>query len=137
MTYATRQDLEDRFGADEIGTLADPDSDGSDRTAAALDDAAAEIDGHVGAAYALPLPAGRSWPLLAAAACDLARARLHDESPPESVTAAADAAAERLEAVRDGEILLFDADGTEAPRRARPQASEGTPVFTRDALRDY
>ena len=52
MTYATRADMEARFGAEEALDLAGM---GAGRIEAALADAAAEIDAALAAAYRLPL----------------------------------------------------------------------------------
>ncbi len=58
--YATQSDIETLYGPDALLVAADRDGDGlpdAERIAAALADAAAEIDSHVGVRHALPLPA--------------------------------------------------------------------------------
>ena len=87
MSYAQADELERRYGADEIGRLGD-----TAKIAAALDDARAEIDAVLGGAFALPLEGG-PFPALTAAACALARLHLYDEAAPEGIVAAAGRAA--------------------------------------------
>lgn len=58
MSYATQQDIIDRYGSDTLHIAADRDNDGVldiDAIARALDDATAEINVYVGARYDLPL----------------------------------------------------------------------------------
>lgn len=57
MTYATPQDLVDRYGEEELAIAADYDGDDAFDTAAverAIGDASAEIDTYLGALYELP-----------------------------------------------------------------------------------
>ena len=112
--YAERRDLEAHFGAGEIESLA-PASEDPDRTAGALADASAEIDAHLGGRYALPLPAGSSWPLLTSIACDIARLRLYDDAAPEIVLGRASSARAQLRRIGDGVTALVDSDGAMAP----------------------
>ena len=120
MGYAARADLVSRFGAGEVESLA-PSSEDPDRTAGALADADAEIDGHLAVRYALPLPSGASWPLLASVACDLARLRLHDDAAPETVLGRASSARAKLRRLASGELALTDSEGAPAP----PAAASG------------
>lgn len=58
MSYATQQDIIDRYGSDALHIAADRDNDGVldvDAITLALDDATAEINVYVGARYDLPL----------------------------------------------------------------------------------
>lgn len=58
MAYATRQDIIDRYGEDELIVAADHDEDGvADATVVmqGLSDASDEIDAYVGGRYTLPL----------------------------------------------------------------------------------
>ena len=141
MGYATRADLEARYGAQEIARLADADTPagaaGDDaRIVAARADAAAEIDAALSPAFEWPL-AGGPWPALTAIACDLARARLYDDEVPAAVTDNAHRARRTLEQLADGRLRLVDASGAEAVRR-RAMGARTTgpaPVFTRAQLR--
>jgi phage gp36-like protein len=79
MTYATQQDLVDRFGATELKQLTDPAAGATiDATvvARALADADAEIDTRLAAYYALPLAVVPA--VMVRVAADLARYYLWD-----------------------------------------------------------
>ena len=129
MTYATRADLEARFGPIEIGDL----DDQTDRVTPVLEDATAEIDGALAAAYDLPLPAGE-YPLLKAICVDLARARLYDTAPLEEPKKRRDSARTKLKQLCEGKLQLVNADGVVIERRHRPQVSGPALVMTRANL---
>lgn len=132
MSYATRADLEARFGADEALDLA---ITGDARLEAALADACAEIDAALAAAYRLPLGGGDdSWPRLVAIACDLARARLYDDVSSAEVSARAEQARTALSRLADGEETLRDAAGRPATRRDRATGKGSTRSMTPDNL---
>ncbi len=138
MGYATRTDLEDRFGAREIGSLADdPDDARLDRTVAALAHADAVIDSYLAVAYALPLPAGRAWPVLREIACDMARGQLYDDSPLEEPKERLSRGIRRLEALRDGRMNLVDDDGNVAPRINTAVQVGPKPVFDQAGLQGF
>ena len=130
MTYATRQDLLNRFGVDEALDLAGADEA---RIEAALADAAAQIDAALAAAYRLPLTSG-PWPRLVAIACDLARARLYDDVSSAEVSARADHARATLVRLAAGEEALLDADGRPLSRRDRAARKGPTPSMSPDSL---
>ena len=130
MTYATRTDLEARFGAEEALDLAGM-QDG--RIEAALADAAAEIDAALAAAYRLPL-AGGPWPRLVGVACDLARRALHDDVSPAEVNARAERAQAALARLAAGDEALLDESGHPAPRRDRARQGGRAPSLTPDTL---
>lgn len=132
MPYATAADLRQRFDSSEVDSL---DGAGDDRLTGALADASAEVDAHIHDLYELPLPAG-SWPLLRAAACDLARQRLYDDEAPDTVRHAADRARKRLRELASGATALVNEAGQRAPRRKLVQATAPAPVMTREALQD-
>ena len=130
MTYATRADLEARFGAEEALDLAGM-QDG--RIESALSDAAAEIDAALAAAYRLPL-AGGPWPRLVGVACDLARRALHDDVSPAEVNARAERAQAALARLAAGDEALLDEAGHPAPRRDRATPGGRAPSLTPDTL---
>ena len=130
MTYATRADLEARFGAEEALDLAGK-QDG--RIESALADAAAEIDAALAATFRLPLAAG-SWPRLVGIACDLARRALYDDVSPAEVTARAERAQAALARLAAGDEALLDGSGQPAPRRDRAAHRGSTPSLTPDSL---
>ena len=135
MPYASRQNLIDRFGADEIDDL-DPPSDAVDRVANALADADAEIDGKLAIGYDLPLPAG-TYPLLVSIACDIARYRLYDDSPLEEPKQRAMKARSKLQGIANGKSLLVDDAGAFVSRRSSIAVAGPEPVMDRDSLAGF
>ena len=137
MAYATRADLVARFGADEMDILAPLDeADASARADAALADACAEIDAVLADGYDLPLPAGE-YPLLKAAACDVARLRLYDEAAPDVVMGRASSARKRVRQVAAGALALVSGTGARVERRTGILIDAGEPVATRERLSGY
>ena len=130
MTYATRPDLEARFGAEEASDLAGMQNEKID---SALADAAAEIDAALAAAYRLPLEGG-PWPRLVGIACDLARRALYDDVSPEEVTARAARAQQALARLAAGDEALLDDSGNPAPRRDRAARGGRALALTPDSL---
>ena len=130
MSYANRQDLETRFGADEIGSL---DTAGGGLTVeAALADATAKVDTMISSRYRLPLSAVPE--ILTSIVCDLARMCLYDESPPEVVTEAGRNALTMLRSIRDGKLLLTANGAPVATLESTARREDVKPVFTRDNL---
>lgn len=139
MTYATRQDLVDRFGATDIEMLDDGGSETPRvyaKVAAAITDASAEIDGVLAIAYDLPLYEG-TYPLLTQIACTLARHRLYDDAEPEGVKEAALRARTKLRAIADGKYRLVSTAGVLVARRTSAKAISPDPVMTRKALEGF
>ncbi len=141
MTYATQQDLVDRFGELEIIQLTDrdtipPASIDATVTARALTDASALINGYLQGVYALPL--ALTPPALVKAASDIARFYLWGDraEPKGAIRMAHDDALRWLQSVSKG-VVKLEVAGLAAPAApagdARFSASE--PVFTRDNLR--
>ena len=130
MTYATRADLEARFGAEEALDLAGMQAG---RIESALSDAAAEIDAALASAYRLPL-AGGPWPRLVGIACDLARRALYDDVSSAEVSARAERARAALARLAAGEEALLDDSGHPAPRRDAAAHRGATPSLTPDSL---
>ena len=142
MSYATRADLEARYGLAEITDLA---RDEEGRVETALADAAAEIDAALAARYVLPLEALAGdpeadavpgWPVLLGIACDLARARLYDDKESEAVTNRRRSAQARLRGLAEGMGTLVDAAGNRARKRETARAGRAgpAPVMTPDNL---
>lgn len=138
MAYATPQDLETRFGADELLKLADRDGDGLADAGVierALADAEAEINGYLTARYRLPLA---TVPLLLTRlACDLARYALAEDHTPEPVAKRAEEARQLLKRLADGTVNLgLDAAAQPTPPAGGVAVTTGGRVFTRETLED-
>lgn len=107
MTYATFDDLTDRFGETELAQVADMHGTGEawqttvDR---ALSDADAEINAAVIGRYALPIDPPQD--ILTRIACDLARESLYTDEPPKNVTDRAQVSRKLLEQIATGKLLL-------------------------------
>ena len=139
MTYATPQDLIDRFGEAEMLAIADRDGDDAVDTAVvetALADAGDLIDSYIGRRYALPLSATPGQ--LVSAACDIARWKLYTDAPHERVEAAYKAAVAWLKDVGAGRADL-DAEGVAptADSAGAPVYAGASRVFSHDTLKDY
>ena len=132
MTYATRADLEKRFGANEVELL------GADAVDAALRDAAVEMDGYLGARYTLPFDGETAAsPLLVRICCDLARYLCWDDTASDRVMEAAKDARKMLTALAQGSMVLPGSTGAPATDLAQPEYAERIgpePVMTPDAL---
>lgn len=113
MSYATKQDLIDRVGAEELIQLTDRSGAGDiddEVIARALADADADINGYLAARATLPLTAPYP-PLLVRLACTLAHYYLYVQ-PNEAVTNRYKAAVKTLEGLSDGTVSLgLDAAG--------------------------
>lgn len=138
MAYATRADMEARFGAGEIAILADdPDDATVDRTVPSLADACAVIDSYIADAYVLPLSTDVTWPVLVQIACDHARAGLYDDSPLEKPAENMSRGIRQLEKLRDGKMNLVDSSGQVAPRRNTVEHLGPDPKYSADALEGF
>ncbi|MBS0370756.1 MAG: DUF1320 domain-containing protein [Proteobacteria bacterium] len=141
MPYTSRPLLEERFGLDELiqrtdkfapytGAVVDSVLD------RAIADADAEIDGYVGARYALPLP-DPVPPVLVPIACDIARYRLFDDSVTDVVRQRYEDAIARLKDIAAGRLSLgIDPAQVEAAQvgvRVRAPAQ----VFSDELLSGY
>ena len=107
MTYATQQDLVDRFGTTELAQLTDSAAGTTINTttvARALTDADAEIDARLAPRYALPLA---STPVvLVRIAADIARYFLWDARATEQVRNRFRDAQRLLDQIASGDVVL-------------------------------
>lgn len=132
--YATRQDMIDRFGEEEIQLLTDRDGSAGAIVDSVLDqmlaDAAAEIDGYIGGRYSLPLATVPD--VLVRLCCDSARYLLHDDRAPEQLKVRYDAAIKFLTKLGNGELSLgvLDASDTGPSNNTAEIQSAGS-VFAR------
>lgn len=144
MSYATQQDLVDRFGEEELVQLTDRDNAPAttiDATVVgkALGDADALIDSYVGKQYALPLASAP--PILTRYAADIARFYLFGERADKDhpVRGAFDLALTWLKDVARGLVKLDDGTGSEASAEGGGQVrfDVAERVNSRDSLKDF
>jgi len=101
--YATRADMEGRFGVNEISNLKAMQTV-ENAIEQALQDAAEEIDSYVAVKYQLPLPEVPST--LKRIACNIARYRLYFQRPTEEVENRYKAEIDFLKRIADGKATL-------------------------------
>lgn len=111
--YATRDDMQTRFGLAELVQLTDDEGTGEigPRLDTALADADQVINGYVAATYVVPLSPLPD--LVVRWACDIARYFLHRDTIPEAVTQNYKTALTALKDVAKGDMTL-ECDGVEA-----------------------
>lgn len=138
MTYATLQDLIDRFGEEEVSQLADRDRDGEIDAAViarALEEADALVDSYVARRYTIPL--AETPVLLRRLAGDIARHALFKDDPPEPVSTAYRQAVSTLRDIAAGRALL-NIEGDEPARSGDVVLSDGPDrTFSRDTLKGF
>lgn len=140
-SYATKQDLIDRFGEQELIERTDrvhiPPSTVDDAVVdQALGDATSEIDGYIAARYTLPLA---SVPRrLVKVTCDLARYYLLGNAADDTARAAYEDGVKWLVNVSKGVVQLDKPEGGDAPAPAGgPQVSSVPHTFDPDTMRDF
>jgi phage gp36-like protein len=101
--YATRNDLEVRFGEGELQQLESMQTVGNS-IEEALQDASEEIDSYIAVRYVLPLPSTPST--LKRIACNITRYRLYFQSPTEEIENRYKAEIDFLKRVADGKATL-------------------------------
>ncbi len=134
MTYATQDDMIERFGLQEMIQLTDRDRAGTIDVAVldrALRDADAKIDGFVTGRYSVPLtPVPR---LIVGVACDIARYALYDDIATDGVKKRHDDAVKLLESIAAGRVNLgIDALGNKPAAASGAQVESAGKVFGRD-----
>jgi phage gp36-like protein len=140
MTYATQQDLVDRFGQTELVQLTDKELPLTGAIVAAvaaraLAAADARIDGYLAGRYALPLAAVP--PAIVEAACDIARFRLYEDRATEHIQKLYDDAVAYLVKLGTGKLSLTLAGGAPAPKGDGAQMESSSPVFKRGDSGDF
>ncbi len=142
MTYATQQDLVDRFGEAELIQLtdrADPRTGQIDTAvvARALADADATINSYVKSRYSLPLAAVPQ--VLVRIAADLARFALYDDHAPDHVAGRQRDAIQYLRGVADGRATLGDDDQLQSVAQKDTVRTDtpGDRILDRDSLDDF
>ena len=134
MPYATKQDMIDRFGEEELIQLTDRSNAGviDDQVLnRAIADADAEIDGYLGGRYALPLaivPVS-----LGRIAADVTRYYLYEDAATDHVRQRYEDAVRFMRAVGEGKVSLgIDASGATAQQAGGASMTSGGRIFTRD-----
>jgi len=140
MTYATQQDLYDRFGEPEIDALADRNGDGQPDPGvidAAIAAGGETIDAYIGGRYELPLTS--TPPLLTRICADLARYELYSDAVPELVQQRHDAAIKLLQAIQSGKATLGLAEASQPAPSDAPATDPNAPdrTFTTGSLEDF
>ena len=134
MTYATPQDLIDRFGEQEILDLADRDRDGVIDPGVvedAISDAAGEIDGYLAGRYAVPLTIVPR--VIQRIAIDMARYNLYDNQPTPIVEQRYQNAIDFLKGISRGQVSIgVTEDGAKPASHNTAQMHSGGNVFNRD-----
>ncbi len=139
MTYATQQNLIDRFGQQEITELTDRQNAGaidSAVVAKAVADADGEINGYLSSRYTLPLDPVPT--VLERIACEIARYYLYEDRVTEQVKRRYDDAIKFLKGVSSGAVALgVDANSESPSSIGGPQSDAPDRVFTQDTLSDF
>ncbi len=140
MSYATKQDMIDRFKELELiqltNEVVEPATVIDDTVLGrVLADADAEIDVYLVGRYALPLASVPA--MLTSLACDMARYKLYDDRATEQVAKRYDDAVKLLRLIAKGDVSLGPTGGTKAPEIGGPTAQANDRVFSADTLRDY
>lgn len=140
MSYATLQDLIDRFSEDEIIRLSDradvPTGEVDAAVVAqALDDASDLIDGYLAGRYRLPMEEAPA--LLGQICSDIARYKLYRDMPTETVAQRNKDALSHLKMIAEGKVVLQVA-GIETPDSGGEVLFDAPdPVFSRDSLKGF
>lgn len=139
MGYATKQNLIDRFGGEELIQLTDRANTGAIDDVVlsqALARADAEIEGYLLGRYSLPLASVP--PILANIACDAARYYLYDDHAPDHVRTRYEDVRRLLEGISTGKVQLgLPASAGAAPVAGAPEISAPAREFTKDTLKDF
>jgi phage gp36-like protein len=141
VAYASREDMEARFGEREVIALTDRQGSGAVNEAVlseALEAADDEINGYLRGRYGLPLPTVPR--LITRLACDIARYRLcgAEVTETEPVRNRYKDAVKLLESIAAGKISLgLDESGSVAPEPSGVGISTGPRTFTDETLGDY
>jgi phage gp36-like protein len=139
LSYATLQDLIDRYGERELIEVADRDEPPAGApdpviVQRALDDATAEVDAYLSVKYATPLVTVPNAVL--SATCVISRYRLHDDKATERIRADYEDAIRWLKDIAAGRALLPDLiqPGQSVGVAVRAPASVFTPELAETML---
>lgn len=139
MTYATQQNMIDRFGEQELIELTDHANTGAINATVlgqALADADAEINAYLVSRYALPLASVP--PILVKFAADVARYQLYDTRATEMVKARYDDAVKFFKALSSGAVSLgLDPASQPVADVGGVQVSAPDRVFNADSMAGF
>lgn len=139
--YAAIEDLETRFGVDELEHLAPSDSGvepyDSVKLSAAIEEAGAEMDTFIAVTYALPLSSTPAF--LKTVCCDIARYRLWDNSATDEVRNRYVDAVGWLKRLAKGEATLGLSREDEGNNRisVAVKRTAADRVFSRESLKGF
>jgi phage gp36-like protein len=142
MSYATRQDMFDRYDRDELVQLTDrgdpPIGDLDPNVMdAALADAEAEINGYIASRYTTPIAAPVPR-ILMLTTCAIARYRLWKDRASERVRQDYQDAVKWCRDVAQGTASLGDnVNEAEIATAGTPQFTDPCRVFSKDTLKDF
>lgn len=137
MTYATQQDLIDRFGQQELIQLTDR-VNGIAIDAAVLNQVLADADAEINIYLSGYLPLASVPLVLKGLACDIARFKLYKDEAPEVIVTRYKEAMNRLKDVAAGKASLgLDTAQQATPSAGGPDYVAGARVFSPDNLADY
>ncbi|OHD27424.1 MAG: hypothetical protein A2Y38_05625 [Spirochaetes bacterium GWB1_59_5] len=139
MTYATQQNMIDRFGLQELIELTDRENTGAldaNVLAQALVDADAEINAYLSGRYTLPLTSVP--PTLAKFAADIARYQLYDTRATDMIKARYDDAIKFFKLLANGSVSLgLNLVNQPVANVGGVQTNAAVRVFDASTLSDY
>jgi len=144
MTYATQDDMVQRFGETDLILLTNDDASAttidSDILSQALSTVGRTIDGYLADRFALPLTQVPAQ--LVDVACDLARYRLSTRNgnvkPTDAIRDNKNDAMQLLRDISQGKLSLgLDSLGAPVPASGITQSVKPERSFTRETMRDY
>lgn len=139
MSYATKQQMIDRFSERELVELTDRVQPYTEAIVdsvldRALETADAEVDSYLRGRYVVPVIPAPS--LLIDIACDVARWKLCDSIIPDAVQKFRDEAISRLRDIARG-VIQLEASTSSETSSAMPQFNASARIFTRDSMRGF
>jgi len=141
MTYASQQDLIDRFGEQEIVQITDrtnspPSTIDATKVARALSDADTIINSYIASRYDTPVSPVPD--VLVEKACAIARYKLYSDGAPDRVNTDYGDALKWLVQVSSGVVVLSGASSPPAAQSISGTVKVSAPArtFTRDSMRD-
>lgn len=136
--YATKQDLIDRFGIEEIERYAwdqDTDAADDDKINMALTDASQEVDLYIATVTALPITPAP--PVLGRLTADIARYKLQDDNPLDEARERYKQAINQLRDIAAGRAVLFKESAPPTGATVSALRDDSDRLFTRETLEHF